>query len=172
MAHVGLFEGVWRDLTGRGMFGGKFQIRLIAQPLIALLLGIRFGIRDAKAGKEDPFFMSLVRNQHDRWPILKQGLRDAIAPLCVAFILDSILQRMILGAHSPCGGGDRRSVAGLPAVHDRARALPPGLDPRPPHPPDPAHPLTPGRRTTRSDRTEEKRRRARRAGATLPGSRS
>ena len=66
MAHVGLFEGVWRDLTGRGMFGGKFQIRLIAQPLIALLLGIRFGIRDAKAGKEDPFFMSLVRNSRDR----------------------------------------------------------------------------------------------------------
>jgi hypothetical protein len=97
MAHVGLFEGIWRDLTGRGMFGGKFQIRLIAQPVIALLLGTRFGIRDAKQGKEDPFFMSLVRGKHDRWPILKQGLRDAIVPLCVAFILDSILQRMILG---------------------------------------------------------------------------
>jgi hypothetical protein len=97
MAHVGLFEGVWRDLTGRGMLGGKFQLRLIAQPLIALLLGIRFGIRDAKAGKADPFFMSLVRSKRDRWPILKQGLRDATVPLCVAFILDSILQRMILG---------------------------------------------------------------------------
>jgi hypothetical protein len=70
---------------------------LIAQPLVALLLGIRLGVRDAKAGKEDPFFMSLVRDRRDRWPILKQGLRDAAVPLCVAFILDSILQRMILG---------------------------------------------------------------------------
>jgi hypothetical protein len=97
MAHVGLLDGVWRDLTGRGMFGGKFQIRLIAQPLVALSLGIRFGIRDAKAGKEDPFFMSLVRSKGHRWPLLQEGLRDAIVPLGVAFILDSILQRMILG---------------------------------------------------------------------------
>jgi hypothetical protein len=96
MAHVGLFEGIWRDLTGRGMFGGSFQIRLIAQPLIALALGTRFGIRDAKKGHE-PFFMSLVHAEHDRWPRLKQGLRDAIVPLCVAFVLDGILQRIILG---------------------------------------------------------------------------
>jgi len=97
MAHVGLLDGVWRDLTGRGMFGGRFQIRLIVQPLVALLLGIRLGIRDAKEGKEHPFFMSLVRNKRDRWSILRQGLRDAVVPLCVAFILDSILQRLILG---------------------------------------------------------------------------
>jgi hypothetical protein len=97
MAQVGLFDGIWRDLTGRGMFGGRFQIRLILQPLVALLLGIRFGIRDAKQGKDDPFFMSLVRAEHGRWPILKQGLRDAAVPLCVAFVLDGILQHLILG---------------------------------------------------------------------------
>jgi len=96
MAHVGLFDGIWRDLTGRGMFGGKFQIRLIAQPIVALLLGTRFGIRDAKQGKE-PFFMTLVDAKHDRGANLKQGLRDAIVPLCVAFVLDGILQRIILG---------------------------------------------------------------------------
>jgi hypothetical protein len=60
------------------------------------LLGIRFGLRDAKVGKK-AFFMSLLDGEHDRWPILKQGLRDAIVPLCVAFILDGILQRMING---------------------------------------------------------------------------
>lgn len=99
-ADVGLFEGIWRDLTGRGMLGGKFQIRLILQPLVALLLGTRFGIRDANQGKE-PFFMSLVGAKHDRWPILKQGLRDAIVPLCVAFVLDGILQHMINGRVRP-----------------------------------------------------------------------
>lgn len=101
-AHVGLFEGVWRDLTGRGMFGGKFQIRLIAQPLIAMLLGVRFGVRDAKAGKP-AFFMTLVDAKHDRSANLKQGLRDAIVPLCVAFVLDGILQRIILGHIRPLG---------------------------------------------------------------------
>lgn len=97
MAHVGLFDGIWRDLTGRGLFGGKFQVRLFLQPLVALVVGARLGVRDAKQGKEDPFFMSLVRGKQDRWPLLKQGIRDAIVPLCVAFILDGILQRMILG---------------------------------------------------------------------------
>ena len=96
VADVGLFDGIWRDLTGRGMFGGKFQIRLILQPLVALLLGVRLGIRDAKHGKP-PFFMSLVDPKHDRRANLKQGLRDAIVPLGVAFVLDGILQRMILG---------------------------------------------------------------------------
>jgi hypothetical protein len=96
MAHVGLFDGIWRDLTGRGMFGGKFQIRLILQPLVALLLGVRLGLRDAKHGRP-PFFMSLVDPKHDRRANLKEGLRDAIVPLCVAFILDGILQRIILG---------------------------------------------------------------------------
>jgi hypothetical protein len=97
MAHVGLFDGIWRDLTGRGLLGGKFQIRLFLQPLVALVVGARLGIRDAKQGKEDPFFMSLVHAKQDRWPLLKQGLRDAIVPLSVAFVLDGILQRMILG---------------------------------------------------------------------------
>jgi hypothetical protein len=103
MADVGLFDGIWRDLTGRGMFGGKFQIRLILQPLVALLLGARLGIRDAKQGKADPFFMSLVHGGSARWPILKQGLRDAIVPLCVALVLDGILQHLILGHVRPLG---------------------------------------------------------------------
>jgi hypothetical protein len=100
MADIGFFEAIGRDLTGRGMFGGKFQIRLILQPLLAFLLGIRFGLRDAKAGKS-AFFMSLVDAQHDRWPILRQGLRDAIVPLCIAFVIDGILQRMINGHVRP-----------------------------------------------------------------------
>jgi hypothetical protein len=100
MADVGFFEGIGRDLSGRGMFGGKFQIRLILQPLLALLLGVRFGIRDAKAGKR-AFFMTLIDRQHDRGPILRQGLRDAIVPLCIAFVIDGILQRMINGYVRP-----------------------------------------------------------------------
>src|SRR6478736_9113386 len=101
MADVGFFESIARDLTGRGIFGGKFQIRLIAQPLIAMLLGIRLGMRDAKQDKR-PFLLSLFEaKKGGRWPILKQGLRDAIVPLCVAFILDGILQRIILGRIRP-----------------------------------------------------------------------
>ncbi len=100
MAHEGFFDGIGHVLSGRGMFGGKFQLRLIFQPVLALLLGVRFGIRDAKAGKP-AFLMSLVEAQHERWPILKQGLRDAIIPLCIALVIDGILQRMINGYVRP-----------------------------------------------------------------------
>ena len=100
MAHEGFFDGIGHVLGGRGMFGGKFQLRLIFQPVLALLLGVRFGIRDAKAGKP-AFLMSLVEAQHERWPILKQGLRDAIIPLCIALVIDGILQRMINGYVRP-----------------------------------------------------------------------
>lgn len=99
-ADVGFFEAIGRDLTGRGMFGGRFQIRLILQPLLAFLLGVRFGLRDAKEGKR-AFFMRLVEAQHDRWPILREGLRDAIVPLFIAFVIDGILQRIINGHVRP-----------------------------------------------------------------------
>ncbi|HVT10273.1 MAG TPA: hypothetical protein VHO67_22590 [Polyangia bacterium] len=95
MTHVGFWEGIARDLTGRGMLGGRFQIRLILQPMVAMILGVRLGIRDAKEGKP-AFFMSFVTGGRGRWAILRQGLRDAIVPLCVAFVLDGILQEIIL----------------------------------------------------------------------------
>jgi hypothetical protein len=83
-----------RDLTGHGMFGGSFQFRLILQPLAAIILGIRFGIRDAKQG-ELPFFEALVREKGERGNLLAKAARDAVIPLVLAFFVDSILQRMI-----------------------------------------------------------------------------
>lgn len=100
MADVGFWDGIARSLAGRGMFGGTFQLRLILQPLAALLLGIRFGLRDARKGKE-PFFMSVVHAKHGRWSAVGRGLRDAIVPLCVALVVDGILQRMLLGRVRP-----------------------------------------------------------------------
>jgi hypothetical protein len=100
MADVGFFDGMARDLSGRGMFGGAHQIRLILQPFLAIVLGVRFGLRDAKVGKR-PFFMRLVENERDRGTILKQGLRDAIIPLALSMVLDGILQHMINGRVRP-----------------------------------------------------------------------
>jgi hypothetical protein len=76
------------------MFGGKFQLRLVLQPLIAIILGLRFGVRDAKAGKP-PFFHALAHGDGHRGALLKQAARDAIVPLIVAVIIDSILQQLI-----------------------------------------------------------------------------
>jgi len=100
VADLSFFESIGRDLSGPGIFGGKFQLRLILQPLAAILLGLRFGIRDAKAGKL-PFFQALAEKKGDRGALLKEAARDAIIPLAVALLLDSILQHMINGHIRP-----------------------------------------------------------------------
>lgn len=100
MANLGFFDSLARDLSGPGMFGGKFQIRLILQPLLAMLLGLRFGLRDAKQGKL-PFFLALREDKAGRGALLRQAARDAIVPLGIALVIDSILQYMINGHVRP-----------------------------------------------------------------------
>jgi hypothetical protein len=94
MAEPGFFDSIARDLGGRGIFGGSFQFRLILQPLVAILLGVRFGIRDAKHGRP-PFIKALIEGLGGRGKLLKEAARDAIVPFVVALIIDSILQQMI-----------------------------------------------------------------------------
>jgi len=90
----GFFESIARDLSGPGMFGGKFQFRLIVQPIIAIVLGLRFGVRDAKAGKP-PFFQALAHAKGGRGTTIKGAVRAALIPLAVAVLIDSILQYLI-----------------------------------------------------------------------------
>jgi len=94
MSDPGFFESIARDLTGPGMFGGKFQFRLILQPLAAIILGLRFGVRDAKTGKA-PFLDSVARAKGGRGALLKGAIRDAMIPLILAVVIDSILQQLI-----------------------------------------------------------------------------
>jgi len=94
MPSPGFFDSIGRDLSGPGMLGGRFQIRVILQPLVAIILGLRFGVRDAKAGKP-PFFLALALDKGNRRALLKEAARDALMPLIVALLIDSILQQMI-----------------------------------------------------------------------------
>jgi len=100
MASPGFWDSIVRDLSGRGMFGGSFQLRLIIQPLVAMILGARIGIRDAKQGRL-PFFQALLRGKGARGALVAKAARDAVLPLVVAFIVDSILQYMINGRVRP-----------------------------------------------------------------------
>jgi hypothetical protein len=95
-----LFEAIGADLGGRGIFGGSFQLRLILQPLAAILLGLRFGVRDAKQGRA-PILKAVAEGKGERGHMLARAARDAIVPLIVALVLDSILQQMINGRIRP-----------------------------------------------------------------------
>ena len=94
------FEAIGADLGGRGIFGGSFQLRLILQPLAAMLLGLRFGIRDAKQGRA-PILKAVAETKGERGGLLARAARDAIVPLGVALVLDSVLQHIINGRIRP-----------------------------------------------------------------------
>ena len=65
-----------------------------------MLLGLRFGIRDAKHGRV-PIIKEIAETKGGRGSVLAHAARDAIAPLVVALVLDCILQHMINGRIRP-----------------------------------------------------------------------
>uniref|UniRef100_Q01UD1 Uncharacterized protein n=1 Tax=Solibacter usitatus (strain Ellin6076) TaxID=234267 RepID=Q01UD1_SOLUE len=70
---------------------GPMHVRFIVQPVIAAILGIRIGIRDAREGTP-PFVWSLCRQPEGRKAALKQALGHLAIPLIVAIVLDGIVQ--------------------------------------------------------------------------------
>lgn len=93
MADVSFWQGLVSDLTGKGQF------RLILQPTMAVILGIRLGVADAKEGKA-PFLFRLLTT-HERWKLFKRSLWDVVLPLTLALVMDGILQHMTLGRVRP-----------------------------------------------------------------------
>lgn len=77
-----------RELSGPGRF------RFIVQPLVAILLGIRDGRQDAKAGRP-AFLISVFFAKGERLESLKSGVKSFIKPFVVSVILDIVVQVVI-----------------------------------------------------------------------------
>lgn len=86
---IGLPEGLEAMLTGPG------RLRFVFQPIIAVILGIRDGRRDASERKP-PYVISVLFSRELRRDALIAGLKTMILPLIVAIGLDLILQYIIL----------------------------------------------------------------------------
>jgi hypothetical protein len=92
--HVGFWQGILDVASGRG------QLRLILQPVVAIIFGARLGISDAKE-RNEPFFLRLFLAGRDRTRIAKQAASDVIVPFSVAVVLDGILQYLTFGYVRP-----------------------------------------------------------------------
>ena len=90
MHGTGFWEHIARDLSGKGQF------RLILQPAMAIWLGIRLGIVDAKGGRE-PFGVRLFEGKHPHWSEFRESMSDAAVPLMIAVVMDGIFQYLTLG---------------------------------------------------------------------------
>jgi hypothetical protein len=75
-------------------FTGPFHMRLLFQPLIAIILGIRNGSHDAREGNP-PYIFEVFSNRSNRRDIIYEGIRAILIPLIIGIILDAIFQYMI-----------------------------------------------------------------------------
>jgi hypothetical protein len=87
------WQGIAETLTGRG------EMRLVLQPTMAILIGLRMGITDAKLG-EPPFIWRLATAK-DRRQVTKDAFRKVLIPFCIAIVLDGVLQYLTLGYVRP-----------------------------------------------------------------------
>ena len=80
-----------------GRADGPLFFRLYVMPVVACLVGIRLGIRDAK--KNEPTLLSkLFADSTERRLILRPGWKEIGRIIIVALVLDTIYQFMIFHA--------------------------------------------------------------------------
>jgi hypothetical protein len=88
------FEDIPKRLTGPGRF------RFILQPVTAMILGIRNGLADARAGRP-PYLCGVLRHRRLRRELLQSGFESVVNLLLMGILMDSVCQWLILGASYP-----------------------------------------------------------------------
>ena len=86
------------------MATGPGHLRILIQPTIAVLFGIRDGRMDSHAGQRPFGVVFRATRGAARWAHVKHNLRRILVPLCLAIILSMVFQYVV-----------RRSVHLLPA---------------------------------------------------------
>jgi hypothetical protein len=82
------FEDMLARLSGTG------RLRFILQPVTALLIGMRDGIKDSRAG-HPPFLLALVFQRAHRAHLLQSAFASVRDLVAIAIILDVIAQFII-----------------------------------------------------------------------------
>jgi len=76
--------------------GAPFTFRLILQPLVAGLIAIRAGLRDARAGRR-AYLWSIYKDSGARLSLIKNGWQDIARVFTLAIAIDLIYQIVVIG---------------------------------------------------------------------------
>jgi hypothetical protein len=87
-----LLKQFWPDLVGR--VHGPFTFRLALQPLSAVLIACRAGLRDARSGRP-AYGWAIITNAADRNDLLKEGWRELTRVFLIAVIIDLIYEIIV-----------------------------------------------------------------------------
>lgn len=107
--------GALRDASQRGGFylfspafledlpkrlAGPGRLRFLFQPALAIFLGVRGGLEDARLGRP-PFLRGLILHRAHRAELLKSALESISILLLMGILLDSVFQWLLLGISYP-----------------------------------------------------------------------
>ncbi|MBP7526384.1 MAG: hypothetical protein KA801_00565 [Syntrophorhabdaceae bacterium] len=70
---------------------GPMKFRLILQPLMAIIFGVRSGLRDAKEGRP-AYFWAIFTDPRNRKEMLQDGWKSVGRIFVLAIIIDAIYQ--------------------------------------------------------------------------------
>ena len=87
-------EDIPKRLTGPGRF------RFILQPAVAIFLGIRSGLADARAGRP-AYLYGIVFHRGHRRELVKSGFESIVNLLLIGILLDSVFQWVLFGSSYP-----------------------------------------------------------------------
>jgi hypothetical protein len=93
MMDINPLTRIFEDLVGRA--SGPMHIRLLLQPTMALIFGIRDGIRDARAG-HPAYFWALFDQPGRRRDLIRSGWKSVGKVFVLAIVLDAIYQLIAL----------------------------------------------------------------------------
>jgi hypothetical protein len=79
----------WDGLMAR--VGGPMTFRLILQPLMAALLALRAGLKDAREDRP-PYFWTVLTDPAQRAGLLREGWKSVARVFFLAIIMDVIYQ--------------------------------------------------------------------------------
>lgn len=80
-------------LVGRDR--GPLHFRVIMQPLVAVIIAIRVGLRDAREGLPAYFFWAIFTDKARRPELIRLAWKDVGKVFCVAIVLDVIYSLIV-----------------------------------------------------------------------------
>ena len=87
-----LVARIWENLGGR--VEGPLTFRLILQPLVASILAIRAGIKDAREGRP-AYFWAILTDAANRRDLLRDGWKSVAKVFTLAAIIDIVYQLIV-----------------------------------------------------------------------------
>jgi hypothetical protein len=87
---------IWRALTNLvSRVGGPMTFRIILQPMMATLLALRDGLKDARENRP-PYLWTLLTDPSQRFDLLRQGWLAIGRVFILAVIMDTIYQLIVV----------------------------------------------------------------------------